>query len=85
MIDDGIKALTETSRPGDAWNRILKADDVIGIKFNQVGTKELDSDRLGGGPTGPLARRRGIPARTNHADRGAHEPGRQAGYAAGNT
>ncbi len=43
MIEDSIKALTDTRRPADAWNRLLSADDVIGIKFNQVGSRELDS------------------------------------------
>jgi hypothetical protein len=43
MVEEGVKALTGTKRPGDAWNRLLQPDDVIGIKFNQVGFRELDS------------------------------------------
>lgn len=43
MIEDSIRVLTETRRPADAWNRLLNSDDIIGIKFNQVGAKELDS------------------------------------------
>lgn len=43
MIEEGLKVLTDTLRPADAWNRLFKSDDVIGIKFNQVGAKELDT------------------------------------------
>jgi hypothetical protein len=46
MIEDSIRVLTQTRRPGDAWNRLLKSDDVIGIKFNQVGAKEFDSSDM---------------------------------------
>jgi len=43
MIEDSVKALAEVRRPSDAWNRLLRPDDVIGIKFNHVGAEELDT------------------------------------------
>jgi hypothetical protein len=43
MIEDSLKTLTEVRKPGEAWNRLLKPDDVIGIKFNHVGAAELDT------------------------------------------
>ena len=43
MIEDSVKALTQTRKPADAWNKLLRPDDVVGIKFNHVGAKELDS------------------------------------------
>lgn len=43
MIEDAVKALTETRQAADGWNRLFKPDDVIGVKFNHVGARELDS------------------------------------------
>lgn len=46
MIEESIRVVTDTLRPADAWNKLLRTDDVIGIKFNHVGAKELDSTDL---------------------------------------
>lgn len=43
MIEDGLKLVTGVERGPDAWNRLLKSDDRIAIKFNQVGEKELNT------------------------------------------
>jgi hypothetical protein len=43
MIEEGIRVVAGTKSAGDAWNRLFQPDDVIGIKFNQVGFTELDS------------------------------------------
>lgn len=43
MIEDGVKAVTGAKSAGDGWNRLLKSDDVIGIKFNHVGSDELQT------------------------------------------
>lgn len=48
MVEDALCVLTDTLKPADAWNKLLKPDDVIGIKFNQVGFAAL-------GTGGPLA------------------------------
>ncbi len=41
MVEDGVCVTTATAKPGDAWNKLFNRDDVIGIKFNQVGFEEL--------------------------------------------
>ena len=41
MFEDGLKILTGEGKAADGWHKLLKADDVIGIKFNQVGYAEL--------------------------------------------
>lgn len=43
MLEESLKVLTDTLRPADAWNRLFKPEDVIGIKFNQVGAKEFNT------------------------------------------
>ncbi len=34
MLDDAVAALFETKAPQDAWKKIIKADDLVGIKTN---------------------------------------------------
>lgn len=41
MVEDGVCAVTGAVQPGEAWNKLFRPDDIIGIKFNQVGSKEL--------------------------------------------
>lgn len=41
MIEEGLLAITGTDRPRDAWHKLLKKNDVVGIKFNQVGAALL--------------------------------------------
>jgi len=37
MLDDAMKELFETETPGEAFKKILKAEDVVGIKTNEWG------------------------------------------------
>jgi hypothetical protein len=48
MLDAGLTRLTGAPTSQEAWRRILKPDDVVGLKFNRSGAKEL-------GTTEPLA------------------------------
>lgn len=48
MLDAGLTRLTDASTAREAWHRILKPEDVVGLKFNQSGAKGL-------GTTEPLA------------------------------
>lgn len=41
MIDEAIRLVTGASRPADAWNQLLKPDDLIGIKFNRIGREAI--------------------------------------------
>ncbi len=41
MIEEGLRITTGENNAVDAWRKLLKPDDVIGIKFNQVGANEL--------------------------------------------
>lgn len=41
MFDDGLRIITGERVAADAWHKLLKADDIIGIKFNHVGCEEL--------------------------------------------
>ncbi len=43
MIEDGIRIATVASSAGEAWNALLRPDDVVGIKFNQVGAEGLET------------------------------------------
>jgi hypothetical protein len=40
MIEEGLRITTGENNAVDAWRKLLKPDDVIGIKFNQVGAPE---------------------------------------------
>lgn len=46
MIDDCVRTVTGAARAADGWRRLLHADDVIGIKFNQVGFERLQTSDL---------------------------------------
>ncbi len=37
MVDEGVKALFQTSTPEEAWKKIIKPEDVVGIKSNVAG------------------------------------------------
>lgn len=37
MIEDGVRLATRATTLEEAWSRLFKSDDVIAIKFNQVG------------------------------------------------
>jgi hypothetical protein len=50
MFDDGLRIITGERVAADAWHKLLKPDDIIGIKFNHVGGDEL-------GTTMPFATR----------------------------
>jgi hypothetical protein len=41
MFDDGLRLITGERVAADAWHKLLKPDDIIGIKFNHVGCDEL--------------------------------------------
>ncbi len=41
MIEQGVQMVTQCSEPAAAWQRLLKADDVVGLKFNQIGQEAL--------------------------------------------
>lgn len=49
MLSKGLCRLTGEQRSDDAWHRVLKPDDVIGVKFNEVAARTL-------GTTMPLLR-----------------------------
>jgi len=35
MLDEAVKALLETNEPLEAWGRLIKSSDVVGVKTNQ--------------------------------------------------
>jgi len=37
MVDEGVKTLFQTATPEEAWKKIIKPDDVVGIKSNVSG------------------------------------------------
>jgi hypothetical protein len=41
MVEEGLRMMTGKDQIADAWHSFLKPDDVIGIKFNQVGFESL--------------------------------------------
>jgi len=41
MIDEGVRRATASSSAAEGWNRLLKSDDVIGIKFNRIGQETI--------------------------------------------
>lgn len=41
MLAGVLCRLTDRERPADAWRAILRPDDVVGIKFNGTGAREL--------------------------------------------
>jgi hypothetical protein len=43
MIGRGLEALTGHADVADAWQSILKPDDVIGVKFNRVAQRAINS------------------------------------------
>lgn len=46
MLSRSVCGLTGTARIEDAWRSILRPDDVIGVKFNRVGSRELATTPL---------------------------------------
>ncbi len=43
MLEKTLTSLTETSTAGQAWQEILRPDDVIGLKFNRSARKAIAS------------------------------------------
>ncbi len=43
VIDEGIRLVTRSSSAQESWNKLIKPDDVIGIKFNSVGQEVFGS------------------------------------------
>lgn len=43
MFESALLALTKAPTVGQAWGRLLRADDVIGIKFDPCGQSELST------------------------------------------
>jgi hypothetical protein len=41
MIEEAVRLATGTSSAGEAWNKLIKPDDVVGIKFNQIGAETI--------------------------------------------
>lgn len=41
MIDLALRMVTDTPTIADAWQRLLKPDDVVGLKFNRSGAEGL--------------------------------------------
>jgi hypothetical protein len=37
MFDDAVMALFNTENPADAWKKIIKPDDIVGVKSNEWG------------------------------------------------
>ncbi len=37
MVDEGVKTLFQTATPEEAWKKMIKPDDVVGIKSNVAG------------------------------------------------
>jgi hypothetical protein len=43
LIEVAVRILTGQEDTRDAWRQLIKPDEIIGIKFNQVGRKELQT------------------------------------------
>jgi hypothetical protein len=41
MLDEGVAAATGASNAQEAWQRLLTANDVVGLKFNRSGAAQL--------------------------------------------
>ena len=41
MINEALLRLTDTSKPEGAWRKLFKPDDVVGIKVNALGGKQI--------------------------------------------
>lgn len=41
MVEEAIRILTGAESSSEGWNKLLRPDDVIAIKFNRVGATEL--------------------------------------------
>jgi hypothetical protein len=44
MFDTGVKRLTGLDDPTKAWRRFIGDDDIVALKFNEVGSRELGVD-----------------------------------------
>ncbi len=43
LIEEGLVRLTTTTRPGDAWKKVLGGAGTIALKFNAVGATQLET------------------------------------------
>lgn len=41
MIDEAVRLAANAANPGEGWNKLIKSDEVIGIKFNEIGRETL--------------------------------------------
>lgn len=41
MIDEAVRLSTRTGSPGEGWNKLIKPDEVIGVKFNEIGREVI--------------------------------------------
>lgn len=41
MIDEAVRLATRTESAAEGWNRLIKPDEVIGIKFNRIGFETI--------------------------------------------
>ena len=48
MLDEAVKTLLGTNEPLEAWKKLVKSSDVVGIKSNSLG-QTADPQRIGGG------------------------------------
>jgi uncharacterized protein (DUF362 family) len=43
IVEEGVREVTGAASPGEAWNKLLRSDDVIGIKFNHIGEEVINT------------------------------------------
>ncbi len=43
VIEEGVRVATSATSPEQAWNKLLRSDDVIGIKFNHIGEEVINT------------------------------------------
>ncbi len=46
MIEEGLQMATGTRSAKDAWQKLLKPDDIVAVKFNHVGARELRTNEV---------------------------------------
>ena len=43
MIDEGVRQAVGAMSVGQAWNQLLRSDDIIGLKFNHIGEEVFNT------------------------------------------
>ncbi len=46
LIEEGLQIATGTRSARDAWHKLIKPDDVVAVKFNHVGARELRTNEV---------------------------------------